>query len=238
MNFDSSLNSFVWYLLLFGVAVFLLLMIHMIDNPKYDLSFRNLFIKPLKKRFAKPQPAVVGYKKAGFSGPDALYPFTGVMGQPYGVVDSAVMANLGFHMYETLQKALDHPQEGNVCLEVTGYGSVEKCELGYISDRQRVIQMIVGECNYCGYPASGWDNYHNVWVCHLDGRLIQLKRGTYVQFEEIERKMEAKTGHRVAVRSNLGRDKRGLLRGLSQKKNLPQFVPITQLVKQENTLLA
>lgn len=104
--------------------------------------------------------SVLGYKKtvlllAPFSNEnDTLdLTFEGLVGAQYSANDIA-KSHYGFHMYKTLDQAQVHAQGvHSTFLEVVGYSNLEEHSDGYTSDRQRVLQVIIGKC-FCGQQAT------------------------------------------------------------------------------------
>lgn len=185
--------------------------------------------------FLERTSAVIGYKRAIFLGPVAPRPFRGVVGSEYGV-QSHSENRVGFHMHRGLWGAQYHPQEGNVYLEVTGYGVIDVDGLGYVTTQQRVVQIIVDTCGRpkCKYPASVWDGSTSLWLCDRHGRTSTPDSGSPMSFEQVEKTLEETHGHRVAVRSIATPRKWGFWKRHAQKSVLPKFVPVTELVAQSS----
>lgn len=103
----------------------------------------------LRGRFAKQSTPRIGYKQA-FLRPwhdPSENIFQGVIGVGYGVVSST--QSVGFHAFRNFSDAANHPQKGNVILEVLLSGVIQDRALGYISTEQRVLQVIPEGCSIC-----------------------------------------------------------------------------------------
>jgi len=90
----------------------------------------------------------IGYKRAWLEGDS----FKGVVGIPYDVNEEA--RGPGFHAYRSFKKAFNHPQKGNVFLEVLLSGNIQEHDLGYTASHQRVLQVIAGNCSECNQSAT------------------------------------------------------------------------------------
>lgn len=123
--------------------------------------------------------SVIGYKRAWLRY-NWLEPFTGVGGHKnYGVEGVRKDSLEGFYAFIDVESALAHHQEGNVYLEVVQAGSVEFFELGQVSDRQRVLQVLIDACQVkgCEEQATRWlpgkeeDDYRLKFYCstHVPG---------------------------------------------------------------------
>lgn len=123
-----------------GILVFALFVSLLLDLELDLFAKAKRKVVPLKKSTVK-----VAYKK-GIMLPGNGH-FKGVMGGGYGPDDDRNPGSLGFHAYGDLNQALDHPQEGNVLLEVLLSGVVEEMEDGYVAEHQRVLQIIPYRCD-------------------------------------------------------------------------------------------
>lgn len=209
----------------------------------------------------KVHPPVVAYKRAYMwsAGEDGEVAFSGVTAyaSPYNIVGEA-QNQVGFHMYKKLRQALNHPQEGNVFLEVVGSGHVEEHEVGYETTKQRVTQVLVGACNFCEkrpgvmFFLSEGDN-PGMWLCTTHSRVVRALKSTLTvannvryfryrkyqrheyDFATVEALLQENFGHRVVVRSVFHMDPNV---PLSQRvkyapEKLPQFVPLSGMLPKE-----
>lgn len=225
----GEMPDFFWVIM--GVLFLAVIAVSLFTAPYKE----DRYIYVLLNLVRKPRAAVIGYKVADFAGPHHNLPFRGVAGRFYGVEDESQKSSPGFHMYDTLQDAFDHPQRGPVCLEVLGYGKVKKYDLGHITSRQRVLQVIIDRCESygktnserCKHLAAGWREDQRAWECGRHGKILQ--------FEEMEEILERNSGHRVAVRSRNGIDTTTLFQRMRGAKTIPPFTPIHELVDTKDT---
>lgn len=90
---------------------------------------------------------VIGYKQANFFvASDGTPSFAGVINTRYQLVDDAQEPGLGFHMFSDFGAAEKHLQKGTVLLEVVGSGTIHNYDLGQITSKQRVLQIIAKRC--------------------------------------------------------------------------------------------
>jgi hypothetical protein len=148
----NSSTAFSIGMIAFAIVMFLFLMGFFLDL-EFDLFSR--FARSAKRVVAPPKPSSVkvAYKK-GFMLPGYGH-FKGVMGGTYRAEDVKNQHSLGFHAYESFDKALNHNQEGN--------GDIEEMEEGYISERQRVLQVIPYKCedDFCPLLPTHFSHMQN-----------------------------------------------------------------------------
>lgn len=145
------LSTIPWYFYaLLGVSVLL-------GATSFLLACRNKKItegKPIKRE--QVDYPMIGYKTANLAGITLAangdivdVKFKGLTGTEYRVKDATKKyGHQKFNMYSTVEKALEHEQNwGSTFLEVIGFGNVEKHQLGYTSQNQRVLQMAFLECS-------------------------------------------------------------------------------------------
>jgi len=142
-----SVSPFIFIMLCVTVLCFLIFLC---------LGLRSFFADVFPPR----PPTVesrIGYKRAWLKSDS----FRGVLGIPYNVDEST--NGRGFHAYYSFSDAFNHPQDGNVYLEVLLSGDIREHDLGYIASHQRVLQVIAGDCRDCNRPAT------NYWFDPEDG---------------------------------------------------------------------
>jgi hypothetical protein len=132
------------------LCVLALLVIWMIVNMIFDIWGHTASARKVRSHFAPEVTPKIAYKRATLllnrSGDDQH--LRGVVGLTYSPDEDA--EGVGFHAYERLVDAQNHPQQGNVILEVLLSGNIEEHDLGYIATHQRVLQVIPDSCSYCG----------------------------------------------------------------------------------------
>lgn len=85
---------------------------------------------------------VIAYKRAILRAGDHSKCLKGVIGKRYSLSSKAAFLSPGFHAYRTYKLAQNHPQDGNVFLEVLLSGKVKDHDLGWKASEQRVLQII------------------------------------------------------------------------------------------------
>lgn len=135
---------------------------------------------------------VIGYKYASLPILDwdgkkiTSIQFCGVTGTCYDADDEQSSFS-GFHMFKDMRKAVDHFQQGRVLLEVIGYGDIKHYSEGAETSHQRVLQVILDECTYCGSAAHGilLDAYDEAEpVCKQDSK---RSRGEYLPLTKLSK---------------------------------------------------
>lgn len=112
--------------------------------------------------------------------------FCGVTGTHYDA-DDEKSGYSGFHMFNDMHQAVNHPQRGSVLLEVIGYGDIKHFSEGTETSHQRVLQVILDECIYCHSSATGilLDDYEEAEpVCKRDSR---WSRRTYLPLSKLSK---------------------------------------------------
>lgn len=139
--------------------------------------FENIW-KLIRSPFITHVKPVIAYKKAVL---DPNGELKGVTGTPYKANDEAVNG-MGFHAYSSFQRARKHTQEGDVMLEVLLSGEIKKMDLGYIAEKQRVLQVIPYKCAYWGcqgvpqaFSLKGPDDWRSddekpAFLCHAHSK--------------------------------------------------------------------
>lgn len=155
-------ESFQLLLVIWVVAVILMtcMAIQEIQAPTtaigYKLRKKARQILPSKITGHESVPSVIGYKKAYVEhiehdeGVLQDVTFKGMSWVRYGLNSEAESDSAGFHMFKRLTDAENHNQ-GNVSsvlIEVMGYGDMNMHRKGFETDHQRVLQLIIGTCNW------------------------------------------------------------------------------------------
>jgi len=133
--------------MLLAILIVLDLLFELEITERVATFFATPFIWLRKASLPQTKP-VIAYKKALL---DPNGELKGVTGTPYKADDKAVN-DMGFHAYSSFQRARKHTQEGDVMLEVLLSGKIEKMDLGYIAENQRVLQVILHRCSFWGCP--------------------------------------------------------------------------------------
>lgn len=146
---NTVVESALWLISAFFIV---LAMIFLFADAYMDETLSRRFRKP----FAKTVAPQVAYKRAfllsqsTYSRPNY---FKGVTGTQYGPDEDAENGH-GFHAYDSFEKARNHPQRGNVLLEVLLSGGITQYSLGAVAEHQRVLQIIVERCSVCDRQAT------------------------------------------------------------------------------------
>lgn len=136
------------------VAVLMALTVVVLNAFASIWRFCLLFKEAYDRDGALASNPQIAYKRAWLLGDG----FRGVVGKNYGVDEEA--EGPGFHAYKSFESALNHPQPGNVYLEVLLSGVIAEHRLGYTASHQRVLQIITGSCVSCERPAT----YYSITV--------------------------------------------------------------------------
>lgn len=77
-------------------------------------------------------------------------------GRSYSMESVRAPHTPGFYMYnlKNINRAKTHEQWGNVMLEVLGYGAIDEYDKGYITEKQKVLQIIVDKKNIREDPTT------------------------------------------------------------------------------------
>jgi len=167
---------------------------------------------------AKPlvQP-VIAYKRAILRAGDRSKCLKGVIGKQYSLSSKAELFSPGFHAYRTYKLAQNHPQDGNVFLEVLLSGKVKDHDLGWTATEQRVLQVIphctFGSFSVCKRPVRSYHSYagelhFNCRLHTLDGKFEASSIGVQRKpIAQLEQDYSAFKEHGVVVALGSGRNR-------------------------------
>jgi len=142
---DAAFESTVWPLtIILGIVAVVLILAHLADYFEARSSPTARVPKAPRK-----SDHPIGYKYANISKRGR---FIGLSkGKPYGVDSAVAQDAMGFHSYKSIEllqhNTRDAPQNhrGALILEVLHYGDVTEYEDGYVSTKQRVLQVAPGD---------------------------------------------------------------------------------------------
>lgn len=156
-----------------------------------DIIINTFFENKMMRVNSKP---IIAYKKAilNINSIDAKNKkininFKGVGGNNfYEIKDRSKSKARGFHMYKDIQDAFDHVQSGDAVLEVMGYGKIQYYEKGYITTKQKVLQVIIDENNYGDNINLFQTLITNDWTDDNGNKIIIIPKKPYTYKEHFK----------------------------------------------------